>query len=193
MTELFLMVISAVFVNNMLLDMGFGADATMNHSKRMDVAYNVSWALIFLLPTTTSFGYVIEHFLLVPNDLTYARLLIFVVLILFVMAFLKPLFNKLNSQFSEALNIYYPIVGLNTIALASIYLSLQISKNILHAFAYGLASALAVSLVLILFTEIRQRLETSDVPAPFKGVPISLISLGMVSMGFLGFAAVVKT
>ncbi len=192
MTELFLIVISTVFVNSLLLDFALGADPAMSFSRRMDIASGFSLALLLLLPLTTTFAFLISHFLLIPHEINYARTLVFAVLILFVMSVLKPLLLTYKKNLADTITTFYPVAGLNTLALGSMLLAQEQVDNVIQAFFFGLGSAISMTLVLILFTALRQRLETLDVPVPFKGIPVSLISLAMMSMGFLGFSALLK-
>lgn len=192
MTELILIVISTVFVNSLLLDLALGSDPLMSHSKRMDVARGFSLALLFLLPITTTVAFLFNHFLLIPYEIQYTRTLVFTISILFIMAILKPLLLSYKASLAETVTAFYPVAGLNTLALGSMLLVQEQVENVIQAFFFGLGSALSMALLLILFTALRQRLDTSDIPVPFKGIPVSLISLGMISMGFLGFSALVK-
>lgn len=193
MTDLFVIIISTALVNNLFLEHALGAETTENFSRRLDVAYGLSLVLILLMPLTCLSGYLVYSRLLVPASLDYLSLPALVILIFALMAVLKFFSRHLPDALQISMEIFFPLAGINTAVFGALLLALEHSYSPVTAFFFGLGSALGFALSLVLLTGMRLRLETLDVPASFRGLPITLITAGIMSMAFMGFTGLVHT
>ncbi len=192
MTDFFLILFATAVVNNIIVVEVVGVDPALAFSRRLDVAFGLSYALLVMLPVVTVTGYCVDQWLLVPFSIEYLRLLTFVMLIVVVAWCFKLWLPKINRDLSDRINIFFPFVVINTTVLGTLLLNQQYSTNLFMAFTFGLGTAIGFSLMLILLTAITERLEASEIPLPFQGLPILLITLGLISMAFLGFIGLVS-
>jgi electron transport complex protein RnfA len=192
MADFFLILFSTALVNNIIVIQVIGIDPALAFSRKLDVAFGLSYTLLVMLPLVTVFGYSIDNWLLVPFSIEYLRLLIFVLLIVLVSWCLKLWLYKINRSLNERVNVFFPYAVINTTVLGTLLLNQQFSNNLFMAFAFGIGTAIGFSLILLLLTAITERLEVADVPVPFKGIPVLLITLGLLSMAFLGFIGLVN-
>lgn len=192
MAEFFLILFSTALVNNIIVIQVIGIDPALAYSRKFDVAFGLSYTMLMMLPLVTVVGYLIDIWLLVPFNIEYLRLLIFVLLIVLVSWCLKLLLPKINSSLNERVNIFFPFAVINTTVLGTLLLNQQFSNNLFMAFAFGIGTAIGFALILLLLTAITERLEVADVPVPFQGIPILFITLALVSMAFLGFIGLVN-
>lgn len=193
MSDFILIIFSAAFVNNIVVEQIIGADPALAFMRKMDVAIGMSCTMIILLPLVTVCAYAIDTFLLVPLNLQYLNLLVFVSVILLLAWCLKFWVHRINQKLAVHINIFLPFAAVNTLVLGVMLLNQESSNSLLQSLAFGIGSALGFSLILLLMTATMERLEVADVPAPFRGLPILLITLAMISMAFMGFLGLINT
>lgn len=191
MTDFILVLFSTALVNNIIVVQMIGVDPALAFSRKMDVAFGLSCAMLVMLPLVTMSGYLVDALLLVPFEIEYLRLLIFVMLILVISFCIKLWFKKINKALNDRIRIFFPYAIINTTILGTLLLSQQFAGNFLMSLAYGLGTAIGFSFVIVLLTAITERLEVADVPVAFQGIPILLITLGLLSMAFLGFTGLI--
>ena len=191
MTEFILILFSAALVNNIIVLGIVGADPALAFMRRMDVATGLCLTMLVLLPLVAVAGYLIDTWLLLPLQLDYLQLLVFVSTIILITLLLKKYGRFLNQKLDARINVFLPFAGINTAVLGIMLLNLEFSNTFLKSLAFGIGTALGFSLVLLLMTAAVERLEVADVPSPFKGLPIILISLALISMAFMGFSGLV--
>ncbi len=191
MTEFILIIFSAALVNNIIVLGIVGADPALAFMRRMDVANGLCLTMLVLLPLVAVTGYLIDTWLLIPLQLEYLQLLIFVFTILLITLLLKKYGRLLNQKLGARINVFLPFAGINTAVLGTMLLNKEFSNTFLTSLAFGMGTALGFSLVLLLMTAAFERLEVADVPDPFRGLPITLITLGLISMAFMGFSGLI--
>jgi len=191
MTEFLLIVFSAALVNNIIVLGIVGADPALAFMRKMDVAKGLCLTMLVLLPLVAVSGHLIDTWLLLPLHLEYLQLLVFVSTIILITLLLKKYGRLLNQKLDARINVFLPFAGINTAVLGTMLLSLEFSNTFLKSLAFGIGTALGFSLVLLLMTAAIERLEVADVPSPFKGLPIILISLALISMAFMGFSGLI--
>lgn len=191
MTEFILIIFSAALVNNIIVLGIVGADPALGFMRRMDVANGLCLTMLVLLPLVAVTGYLIDTWLLIPLQLEYLQLLVFVFTILLITLLLKKYGRLLNQKLDARINVFLPFAGINTAVLGTMLLNKEFSNTFLTSLAFGMGTALGFSLVLLLMTAAFERLEVADVPDPFRGLPITLITLGLISMAFMGFSGLI--
>jgi electron transport complex protein RnfA len=129
--------------------------------------------------------------LLIPFGLEYLRTIVFIVVIAALVQLTEILLRHSSPLLHKSLGIYLPLITPNCAVLGLVLLSTHTRYNWLESIIYGFGAALGFALVLTLFANLRERLETADVPQPFKGVPIALITAGLMSVAFMGFSGLI--
>ena len=192
MSDLILVVISAALVNNIVVDRVIGADPALAFVHKMDVAWGLCLTMLVLLPAVTASAWLLDYWLLAPLHLEYLRLLVFVSAIIVVCGLLKLYLHRINKKLGVQISIFLPFAGINTTVLGAMLLTGETAQTLLQALAFGLGSAAGFALILLILTAATERLESNDVPAPFRGLPILLVTLALISMAFMGFSGLIK-
>jgi electron transport complex protein RnfA len=184
----FLIIISTVLVNNIVLVKILGLCPFMGVSKKLETSISMSAATAFVLTIGSMTSWAINHYLLEPNDLVYLRTLSFIVVIAGVVQFTEMLMEKNFPLLYQLLGIFLPLITTNCAVLGIPLLNAQSSHTLLESALFGFGGGISFSLVLILFASLRERLEGAEIPAPFKGTAIALVTASIMSLAFMGFA-----
>lgn len=192
MTSYLLILISTVFVNNIVMVKILGLCPFMGVSKKLEAAISMGLATTFVLTLASGSSYLIDHFLLAPLHLEYMRTLSFIVIIAGIVQFTEMVIQKTSPILHQVLGIYLPLITTNCAVLGIPLLNVQEKHNFVESLVFGLGGAIGFTLVLVLFAGIRERLEGADVPGIFKGSAIAMITAGLMSLSFMGFAGLVK-
>lgn len=183
-----LILISTVLVNNIVLVKILGLCPFMGVSKKLEASIGMAAATAFVLTLGSMTSWTINHYLLEPNNVIYLRTLSFIVVIAGVVQLTEMVMEKSFPMLYQMLGIYLPLITTNCAVLGVPLLNAQASHNFIESGLYGLGGALGFSMVLILFASMRERLDAADVPTPFKGSGIAMITAALMSLGFMGFA-----
>ena len=183
----FLIIISTVLVNNIVLTKILGLCPFMGVSKKLETSISMSAATAFVLTIGSMTSWAINHYLLEPNDLVYLRTLTFIVVIAAVVQFTEMLMEKNFPFLYRMLGIFLPLITTNCAVLGIPLLNAQASHTLLESAFFGFGGAIGFSIVLILFASLRERLDGANVPLPFKGTAIAMTTAGLMSLAFMGF------
>lgn len=194
MSEYLMILIGAVFVNNIVLVKILGLCPFMGVSKKLEAAIGMGAATAFVLTLASGASYLIDHYLLVPYDLPYLSTLSFIVVIAGIVQFTEMYIKKTSPVLYQVLGIYLPLITTNCAVLGVPLLIAQnqLEYTLLKALWFGFGSAAGFTLVMVLFAGIRERLEGADVPGIFKGSAIAMVTAGLMSLAFMGFAGLTK-
>lgn len=192
MNELLLLFVGTLFVNNFVLVKFLGLCPFMGVSKKLETAIGMGLATTFVMTLASISSWMIEYYLLMPFGLPYLRILSFIFVIAVVVQFTELTVRKTSPALYRLLGIFLPLITTNCAVLGVALLNISQSYNFIESAVYGFSAAAGFSLVLILFAAIRERLALADVPAPFKGSSIALITAGLMSLAFMGFTGLVK-
>ena len=184
----FLTIISTVLVNNIVLVKILGLCPFMGVSKKLETSISMSAATAFVLTIGSMTSWAINHYLLEPNDLVYLRTLSFIVVIAGVVQFTEMLMEKNFPLLYQLLGIFLPLITTNCAVLGIPLLNAQSSHTLLESALFGFGGGIGFSIVLILFASLRERLEGAEIPSPFKGTAIALVTASIMSLAFMGFA-----
>jgi len=188
MTELALIVIGAVLVNNFVLVQFLGLCPFMGVSNKVETAIGMGGATTFVLTLAAICSYLVNTYLLQPLDLEYLQTISFIVVIAGVVQFTKMFIEKTSPLLYRVLGVFLPLITSNCAVLGVALQNTQKSHTFLESTLYGFGAALGFTLVLVLFSAMRERLATADVPQPFQGAAIGMITAGLMSLAFMGFA-----
>ena len=192
MTSYLLILISTVFVNNIVMVKILGLCPFMGVSKKLEAAISMGAATTFVLTLGSGSSYLIDHFLLIPFHLEYLRTLSFIVVIAGIVQFTEMAVQKTSPVLHQVLGIYLPLITTNCAVLGIPLLNVQEKHNFIDSLFFGMGGAIGFSLVLVLFAGIRERLDGADIPGIFKGSAIAMITAGLMSLSFMGFSGLVK-
>lgn len=193
MTEFLLLLVSTVLVNNIVLVKFLGLCPFMGVSGKLETAIGMSLATTFVLTLASICSYLIDNYLLMPLDLLYLRTLSFILVIAVVVQFTEMVVHKTSPSLYRLLGIFLPLITTNCAVLGIALLNVNAKHNFINSALYGFGAAAGFSLVLVLFAAMRERLAAADVPAPFKGAAIAMVTAGLMSLAFMGFSGLVKT
>jgi len=191
MNEYLLILVSTILVNNFVLVKFLGLCPFMGVSKKMDTAIGMGFATTFVLTLASITSYLINTYLLIPFELEYLRTIAFIVTIAAVVGFTELVVNKTSPVLHQSLGVFLPLITTHCAVLGVALLNVGASNSFLQSAVYGFGAAVGFSFVLVLFSGIRERIESADVPKIFQGVPIALITAGLMSMAFMGFIGLV--
>jgi len=192
MSEYLLLLIATVLVNNFVLVQFLGLCPFMGVSGKLDTAIGMSLATTFVLTLASVASYLVSHYILVPLDLEFLRTMSFILVIAVVVQFTEMVVRKTSPTLYRLLGIFLPLITTNCAVLGVALLNINKDHNFIQSAVYGFGAAIGFSLVLVLFAALRERLNAADVPSPFKGASIAMITAGLMSMAFMGFTGLVK-
>lgn len=188
MTSYLFVIIGAALVNNVVFVRVLGLCPFMGVSKKLETAMGMSAATAFVLTMACGASFVIDRWLLTPNDLEYLRTLSFIVTIAAIVQLTELAIQKTSPVLHQVLGIYLPLITTNCAVLGIPLLNVGLQHDFIESLLFGLGSAMGFSLALILFGAMRERLEGADVPVHFRGTAIAMITAGLMSLAFMGFA-----
>jgi electron transport complex protein RnfA len=191
-SELFLLLISTVFVNNIVLVKFLGLCPFMGVSRKVETAIGMSAATTFVLTLSSILSYMINSWVLAPLGLEFLRTIAFIIAIAAVVNFTELVVHKTSPLLYNVLGIFLPLITTNCAVLGVALINVQEQNSFLQSAVYGFGAAVGFSLVLVLFAAMRERVNVADVPAPFRGSAIGLVTAGLMSLAFMGLAGLVK-
>jgi len=192
MTEFLLLLLSTILVNNFVLVKFLGLCPFMGVSGKLETAIGMSMATTFVLTLASICSYLVDTYLLGPLDLLYLRTLSFILVIAVVVQFTEMVVHKTSPSLYRLLGIFLPLITTNCAVLGVALLNVNARHNFINSALYGFGAAVGFSLVLVLFAAMRERLAAADVPMPFRGAAIAMITAGLMSLAFMGFSGLVK-
>ncbi|KAA8729697.1 MAG: electron transport complex subunit RsxA [Ewingella americana] len=192
MTSYLLLFVGTVLVNNFVLVKFLGLCPFMGVSKKLESAIGMGLATTFVITLSNICSWIVNTFVLMPLGLVYLRTMAFILVIAVVVQFTEMVVRKTSPSLYRLLGIFLPLITTNCAVLGVALLNINQAHNFMQSALYGFAASLGFSLVMVLFAAIRERLVVADVPAPFKGSSIALVTAGLMSLAFMGFTGLVK-
>lgn len=188
MSDLLSIFVAAAFVNNFVLVRFLGLCPLMGVSNRYQSALGMSFATAFVLTLSSIAGYLLNNYLLEPLGLGYLRTLSFILVIAVTVQITEMVLHKSFPLLYQVLGLFLPLITTNCAVLGVALLNVQQQHSLLQSAVFGLGAAVGFGVVLVLFSAIRERLEMADVPESFRGLPIALMTAGIMSLAFMGFS-----
>ncbi len=192
MVDYLLLFVGTVLVNNFVLVKFLGLCPFMGVSKKLETAIGMGFATTFVMTLASVCSWLMDTFILIPLDILYLRTLSFILVIAVVVQFTEMVVRKTSPALYRLLGIFLPLITTNCAVLGVALLNINLSHNFVQSAVYGFGAAAGFSLVMVLFAAIRERLATADVPAPFRGASVGLVTAGLMSLAFMGFSGLVK-
>ena len=187
MIDLLAILLAAVFINNFVLVKFLGLCPVMGVSKQIEPAIGLALATAFVLTLAAGLSHLVWTWLLLPLGLEWLRTLAFILVIAALVQVVEAVMRQRFPVLYQVLGIYLPLITTNCAVLGVALLNTQEDNDLAGALVFGFGAAVGFGLVLVLFAGLRERLEAGDVPGPFRGAPIGLITAGLMALAFMGF------
>ncbi|RKD33194.1 electron transport complex subunit RsxA [Thermohalobacter berrensis] len=189
--NLFVILISAILVNNFVLSRFLGICPFLGVSKQVETAFGMGMAVTFVMTLSSIITYIIHHTILDKLGLEYLQTIAFILVIASLVQLVEMFIQKASPTLYQALGVYLPLITTNCAVLGLAIINIQEEYNLLQTIVHSIGAAIGFSLAIVLFAGIRERLALADVPESLQGFPIALITAGLMSIAFLGFAGLV--
>lgn len=188
-----LLIISTALINNFVLVKFLGLCPFMGVSKKVETAIGMGLATTFVLTVASLSAYLLEKYILHPLDAQFLRTLVFILVIAVIVQLTEMIVHKTSPTLYRLLGIYLPLITTNCAVLGVALLNVNLANNLVQSVLYGFGAAAGFSLVLVLFSALRERLAAADVPQAFQGASIALVTAGLMSLAFMGFTGLVRS
>ncbi|MCQ2213161.1 MAG: electron transport complex subunit RsxA [Bacteroidaceae bacterium] len=188
--SLILIIITAIFVNNVVLAQFLGICPFLGVSKKVDTASGMGVAVTVVLVIATAVTYCIQKFVLDVYNLEYLQTIAFILVIAALVQMIEIVLKKTMPALYQALGVFLPLITTNCCILGVAILVIQKDYNFLEGIVYALSTGIGFLLAMVLFAGLREQLEMVEVPKSFRGVPIALVTASLLAMAFMGFSGV---
>lgn len=188
MQESILIVVNVALINNFILAKFLGLCPLMGTSRRLESAAGMALATLFVLTLASALSYLLRHYLLVPYQLEFLSALSFILVIAIIVQLTEIILHRMNPLLHNMLGIYLPLITTNCAVLAVTLINSRSAESFVAALLMGVGAALGFALVLIIFASLREKLEYADIPKPFRGAAIAMVTAGIMSIAFMGFS-----
>jgi electron transport complex protein RnfA len=189
--EYILIIISAIFVNNIVLAKFLGICPFIGVSNKVETAIGMGGAVVFVIVISTMVTYLLEYYVLVPLNITFMRTITFILVIASLVQMVEIILKKVSRQLYQALGIFLPLITTNCAVLGLAVLAVQNKYNLLESVVFAGANAVGFAFALVIFSGIREQLELINLPPAMRGAPIAFITASLLAMAFMGFAGIV--
>ena len=186
--DLFIILISSSLVSNVVLSQFLGLCPFLGVSKKVDTAAGMGAAVIFVITLASAVAGVIYKYVLIPFNITYLQTIVFILVIAALVQFVEMFLKKFMPALYEALGVYLPLITTNCAVLGVALTNVQKNYGILAGVVNGFATAVGFTISIIILAGIREKMEYNDIPESFKGMPIVLITAGLMAIAFCGFS-----
>ena len=191
MKELILLIISAAIVNNVVLSQFLGLCPFLGVSKKVETAGGMGAAVIFVITIASLVTSLIYKFILAPLDLTYLQTIVFILVIAALVQFVEMFLKKSMPALYESLGVYLPLITTNSALVGVALNSVQYGYNILQSVIYGFGISVGFTIAIVILAGIREKMEYNDIPESWKGMPIVMVTAGLMSIAFFGFSGII--
>lgn len=192
MSELILIIVGTVLVNNFVLVRFLGLCPFMGVSRNLEAAFGMSMATAFVLTLSSAIAYLMHEYVLLPLQLEYLKTVSFILVIAASVQFTEIMVRRLSPLLHQLLGIYIPLIATNCAVLGVALLNIRDAEGFIQSVFYGFGAAGGFALVLVLFAAVRERLQACDIPRPFRGTAIALMTAGIMSLAFMGFSGMAR-
>ncbi len=189
--EYIIIIISAVFVNNIVLAQFLGICPFLGVSGKVETAIGMSGAVTFVMTIAAIVTYLIMHYVLIPLEIDYMQTVAYILVIASLVQMVEIILKKASPALYQALGVFLPLITTNCAILGVAILLVQKEFNLLESVVFAIGHAIGFALALIVFAGIREALDLVDVPKAMKGAPIALLVAGILALAFMGFAGIV--
>jgi len=191
-TKLFIIFLSAALVNNYVLNRFLGICPFLGVSKKSSAAFGMGMAVIFVMTIASMATWLIQHYLLIPLNITFLQTITFILVIATLVQFVEMVIAKISPALQQALGIFLPLITTNCAVLGVATINSDSNLDFISSIVNGLGAGVGFTIALLLMSAIRERLDLADVPECMRGIPIAFIIAGLMSLAFMGFTGLVS-
>ena len=191
MTHLLLLIISSSIVSNVVLSQFLGLCPFLGVSKKTDTAIGMGAAVIFVITIASLVTALIYRYILTPLDLSYLQTIVFILIIAALVQFVEMFLKKSVPALYESLGVYLPLITTNCAVLGVALNAVQYKYNILETVIYGFGTAVGFTIAIVILAGLREKMEYNDIPSSWQGMPIVLVTAGLMSIAFFGFSGII--
>jgi electron transport complex protein RnfA len=190
--EYLIIIIAAIFVNNVVLSQFLGICPFLGVSNKIETSLGMAGAVTFVIVLATMVTFLIQYYVLNPLGVGFMQTIVFILVIAALVQMVEIILKKLSPALYQALGIFLPLITTNCSVLGVAILVIKKNYNLLEGVVFGAATAIGFGLALVIMAGIREQLELANIPKGMKGVPIALLTAGILALAFMGFAGIVK-
>lgn len=190
MLEYLLIIFTAILANNIVFAQFLGICPFIGVSKNLSSAFGMGAAVTFVMAVATAVTWLLQHYVLVPLDLVYIQTIAFILVIAVLVQMLEIIMKKTSPALYAALGVFLPLITTNCAVLGVAIIVIQKDLDFIHSIVYAVSTAIGFAFALTIMAGIRTQLTLVDVPRPMRGVPVALITAGILAMAFMGFAGI---
>ena len=183
-------IVTAIFINNIVFSQFLGICPFLGVSKRIDSALGMGAAVTFVITLSTVVAWLLQYYVLNPLGLQFLQTIVFILVIAFLVQLLEIVMKKTLPSLYQALGVFLPLITTNCAVLGVAIMVIQKGFNLMEAVTYGFSTSIGFTLALWLFAGIREQLELAELPRAMRGVPIAVVCAGMLAMAFMGFSGI---
>lgn len=190
--NLLIIFVSAVLINNFVFYYFLGLCPYLGVSRRLGPSLSMGMAVTFVLSLTAVSSWMINHWILIPNGLEYLQIVSFILVIAALVQLVEMFIRKVSPLLYQAMGIYLPLITTNCIIMGLALLAALRNYNFIETVVFGISAGIGFTLAIVLMAAIREQLDLADVPRPFQGAGIALITAGIIALAFMGFSGIIK-
>lgn len=187
----FAIIIGAIFVNNVVLAQFLGICPFLGVSSKVETSLGMGAAVTFVMALASVVAWALQTYVLVPLGIVYMQTIVFILVIAALVQMVEIMLKKISPSLYQALGIFLPLITTNCAVLGVAILMISKEFNLLQSVVYSIATAIGFALALVIFAGIRERLELENIPRAMQGVPVALVTAGILAMAFMGFSGLV--
>lgn len=185
-------IIGSIFVNNIVLSRFLGICPFLGVSNRVSTSLGMGGAVIFVMTLASVFVWILQEHVLVTLGIEYMQTIVFILVIAMLVQMVEIMLKKVSPSLYQALGIFLPLITTNCAMLGVALLLVQNNFTLLQSVTFAIANAIGFTIALVLFAGMREKLELTSIPKAMRGMPISILTAGILAMAFMGFAGLVK-
>jgi len=190
--EYFVIVISAIFVSNIVLTQFLGVCPFLGVSTRISTSVGMGGAVLFVMTLATMTTWIFQYYVLNPFGLGFMQTIVFILVIAALVQMVEIILKKVSPALYQALGVFLPLITTNCAVLGVAILTIQKQFNLMESVVFAMSTAIGFTMALVIFAGIREHLEMMEVPKGMRGVPIALVTAGILALAFMGFTGMVR-
>ncbi len=190
--EYFVIIVSAIFVSNIVLTQFLGICPFLGVSTKISTSIGMGAAVLFVMTLATITTWIFQYYVLNPFGLGFMQTIVFILVIAALVQMVEIILKKVSPALYQALGVFLPLITTNCAVLGVAILTIQKQFNLLESVVFAMSTAIGFTLALVLFAGIREHLDLMEVPKGMRGIPIALVTAGILALAFMGFTGMVK-
>ncbi len=190
--DYFVIIVSAIFVSNIVLTQFLGICPFLGVSTRVSTSIGMGGAVLFVMTLATMVTWILQYYVLEPLGLVFMQTIVFILVIAALVQMVEIILKKISPSLYQALGIFLPLITTNCAVLGVAILTVQKHFDLMEGVVFSMSTAIGYTMALVIFAGIREHLDMIEVPKGMRGIPIALVTAGILALAFMGFTGMVK-